>query len=467
MLAGVLFASGCGSKKQGGESPDTDGSKAVSVQQTAEDAPADSAGADAQKTATQPETETEFEAEVPMPSSQAEQEPETAKAASEGQGIVIPQMMGVSGTHPVPSDTGETGNSGSEDPGTQGQAPDGESQVQPSEAEAQPRPSVSTEDYTQVSETVYTTVDVNVRSGPGTDYEKVGALYKGAAVTRTGIGESWSRVIYENAEAFISSEFLTTEPPQTEAETTAEGEFWSGDIAAIQALSNRIFTGCADESSRDAKNIPNGCYYLTKLYHKYHADFIRDTNQNIIYLTMDEGYEAGYTPTILQTLRDKNVKAVFFVTKQFYDSHPELIQEMINDGHVIGNHTCAHPSDGMPAHDLEWQGNDIMTLHNLVKDRFGYEMKLFRFPAGLTSEQSMAYVASLGYTSVFWSFAYVDYDRENQMDPAVALEQCVNYLHPGAIYLLHAVSSTNTEILGQFIDEARARGFEFGVYPVS
>ena len=95
---------------------------------------------------------------------------------------------------------------------------------------------------------------------------------------------------------------------------------------------------------------------------------------------MDEGYEAGFTPQILQTLREKNVKATFFVTKEFYDSNPEYIKQMIDDGHTVGNHTCNHKN--MPSLSLEEQTNEIMVLHNLVKDNFGYEMKLFRFPRG-------------------------------------------------------------------------------------
>ena len=440
ILAGGILLCSCGDNtKSSGDAGTVEGTRAVTEAQT------EHAGSESG-----PEETPHEEEAVPISN------PETSSAAEQTQdgsnlSVFIPQMMGQTGTASA---------------GASSAAPDDQNAGISAAQESAPQPQspADTGNYTEVSEVVYAKENVNVRKGPGTDYEKLGALFAGESVKRTGLGEEWSRVLFNNAEAYIKSEFLTTEEPQTQPAVPPEGEFWSGDLAAIQALSNRDFTGCADESSRDGKNVPNGCYYLTKLYHKYHADFIQDTNQNIIYLTMDEGYEAGYTPTILQTLREKNVKAVFFVTKQFFDSHPELIEQMIADGHIVGNHTCSHKQ--MPKYDLEWQGNDIMTLHNLMKDRFGYEMKLFRYPEGLTSEQSMAYVASLGYTSVFWSFAYIDYDTSNQMDPAVALERCVNYLHPGAIYLLHAVSSTNTAILGQFIDEARARGFEFGVYPV-
>lgn len=105
-----------------------------------------------------------------------------------------------------------------------------------------------------------------------------------------------------------------------------------------------------------------------------------------------------------------------------------------------------------------------MTLtfrHNYIKKNYNYEMHLFRFPAGLYSEKSLAVVNNCNYRSVFWSFAYVDYDVENQPDKAWALDKMKSKLHPGAIYLLHAESETNTAVLGDFIDAARAEGYSF------
>ena len=216
----------------------------------------------------------------------------------------------------------------------------------------------------------------------------------------------------------------------------------------------------------DALNVPNGVYYYRSLYGQYGADFVQDTSSNVIYLTMDEGYEAGYTPRILDTLKEKNVHAVFFLTKQFVDSSPELVRRMIDEGHILGNHTCSHPSGGMPGIGAEAEIADINKLHDMVMDQFGYDMKLFRFPEGTFSVQSLALVRSLGYQSVFWSFAHADWNTANQPDPTESLNAVLDQIHPGAIYLLHAVSSTNTQILGDFIDGARARGYEFGTYPI-
>ncbi len=261
-----------------------------------------------------------------------------------------------------------------------------------------------------------------------------------------------------------ASEPVTEPTTESQAATSTEAVDKSY-LSNIPALSNES-GGCGFSAAngRDSKNVPNDMYWYVKKYGKYNADFLQDTSKNVIYLTMDEGYEAGYTPTILDTLKEKNVKAVFFLTKQFIDSDPELVQRMINEGHVIGNHTVSHKR--MPSLTLDQQKEEIVTINNMIKDQFGYEVKLFRFPEGEFSEQSLALVESLGMRSVFWSFAHKDFDTSAQPDPTTSLQKCLDEVHPGAIYLLHAVSATNTQILGDFIDGVRAKGFEFGVYPV-
>ena len=314
--------------------------------------------------------------------------------------------------------------------------------------------------YEPKDEEVYATQKVNIREAASTDSAKVGSLEAGASIHRIGYTAEWSQVEYNGTTCYIASEFLSDQAPQTvnqQVQAPSGTELWSGDLST---LSTNVFSGISDYTDRDALNVPNGCYYLTKLYGKYNALFLEDTSKNVIYLTMDEGYEAGYTPQILQTLREKNVKATFFVTKEFYDSNPEYIQQMIDDGHTVGNHTCNHKN--MPTLSLEEQTNEIMVLHNIIKEQFGYEMKLFRFPEGSTSEQSLGLVESLGYRSVFWSFHYLDYNTDAQKDPAETLQLCMDSIHPGAIYLLHAKSATNTQILGEWIDAVRAAGYEFG-----
>jgi delta-lactam-biosynthetic de-N-acetylase len=215
----------------------------------------------------------------------------------------------------------------------------------------------------------------------------------------------------------------------------------------------------------DEYNRPAGCMQYQEKYGMYNAYFIKDEpEKKVIYLTMDEGYEYGCSSRILDTLKEKNVHAVFFVTKSYAEQNPDLVRRMIDEGHEVGNHSVTHPAAGLPSQDIETQTNEINENHRYIKEQFGYDMHLFRYPAGKFSQQSIALINNLNYKSVFWSFAYLDYDVENQPDPAESLQKIMSKLHPGAIYLLHAESETNTQILGDFIDQARAQGYEFKVF---
>lgn len=215
-------------------------------------------------------------------------------------------------------------------------------------------------------------------------------------------------------------------------------------------------------SNVDEKNRPTGALLAQEQYGAYNALFIGEDSQTI-YLTFDEGYEYGCTESILDTLKEKGVKAVFFVTEPYAKSEPELVKRMIEEGHVVGNHSVTHPSAGLPSLSVEKQQNEVLENHQYIKDNFGYDMHLFRYPAGKFSKQSLAIVNNCNYKSVFWSFAYLDYDVNNQPDQTESLKKMVDKLHPGAVYLLHAESKTNAAVLGSFIDQAKAKGYDFGV----
>lgn len=211
----------------------------------------------------------------------------------------------------------------------------------------------------------------------------------------------------------------------------------------------------------DADNRPTGATAYQEKYGKYNADFIAPKSQNI-YLTFDEGYENGYTAKILDVLKDKQVPAVFFVTQDYVKRNPDLVKRMISEGHIVGNHSWTHPS--MPDVTLAQAKEEVTKLHDYVKEEFGYTMTLFRYPMGEFNEQTLAMIQNLGYRSVFWSFAYKDWDAKNQPDPTEAYNRIMKYCHGGAIYLLHAVSSTNTEILPKVIDSIRDKGYTFCSY---
>ncbi len=230
----------------------------------------------------------------------------------------------------------------------------------------------------------------------------------------------------------------------------------------LMALDNTA-NGYGQGTAVNAQNRPTNAINLQNKYGKYDMYFIMPES-NDIYLTFDLGYEyEKLTLDILDTLKEKNVKAVFFVTKSYCQNkwfdNRYIIQRIIDEGHIVANHTYNHPHT--PQLTLDEMRNDLMMMHDYIKAEFNYEMNLYRPPHGEFSERSIALAQSYGYKSFNWSFAYYDYDTANQPDRTEALNKCVNALHPGAIYLLHAVSKTNAAILGDFIDAATAKGYNF------
>ena len=172
--------------------------------------------------------------------------------------------------------------------------------------------------------------------------------------------------------------------------------------------------------------------------------------------------EYGNTDKILDTLKEKNVSAVFFITKNYAEKNPELIKRMIDEGHVLGNYTDT--GEEIPGLSVNSLTTRMDVLYNYVYETYGYEMYLFRAPSGYFSEQALALAGQLGYRTVFWSYAYSDWDVNNQPEVSQALSNALNKAHGGAIYQLSGSSSTNRDMLGDFIDGIRSKGLEFAVY---
>lgn len=199
---------------------------------------------------------------------------------------------------------------------------------------------------------------------------------------------------------------------------------------------------------------------LKNVVDKYNAIYLESPDEKVIYLTFDEGYENGYTGQILDTLKDKNVKAVFFITGPYLSKNEDLVRRMVEEGHTVGNHTVNHPS--MPDVDDEKLEKELLDLDRKFYELFGQSMKYVRPPMGEFSERTVALSKNLGYTSVFWSFAYRDWETNNQKGTEYAKETVLKAIHPGEVMLLHAVSVDNANALGDIIDEARNMGYEFG-----
>lgn len=236
--------------------------------------------------------------------------------------------------------------------------------------------------------------------------------------------------------------------------TAAAENTVGGDFSSLSTESH----GYGQGVECDENNRPTGAIMFNDEYSVYDSYAIMENSSGVI-LTFDQGYENGYTESILDTLKEKNVKAVFFLTGDYAKRNKELVKRMIAEGHIIGNHGMEHKS--MPTLSPEAAKNEIMSLHDYVKQEYGVEMKYFRPPCGEYSEQSLAVCKSLGYKTLLWSFAYCDWDVNNQPDVNTAYAKAASAAHNGAIYLLHSVSATNAEILPRVIDELRAEGFEF------
>lgn len=207
----------------------------------------------------------------------------------------------------------------------------------------------------------------------------------------------------------------------------------------------------------DSMNRPLGAIQAQEEYGELGGLFIGDSSRQQLWLTFDEGYENGCTADILDTLKEKNVRAVFFVTYDYCKRNPELVKRMIAEGHTIGNHTWSHPS--LPECSVDELYSELSLLHEYVRDEFGYEMYVMRPPMGEFSKRVLACAKELGYTTVLWSFAYPDWDVNNQPDQEQAFQKITLKTHNGAIYLLHAVSETNSAILGRVIDYWRGSGY--------
>ena len=255
-----------------------------------------------------------------------------------------------------------------------------------------------------------------------------------------------------NTNSNTSTTALETTIPESTTAPTAQA------VDSQEALSTKkVIWGVGKIENHTQPAEPAG---LQQTFKGYNAVWLLKDGKKLA-LTFDEGYENGFTPAILDTLKKKGVKAIFFVTYDFAKDNPSLIKRMLDEGHTVGNHSYHHYS--MDELDTETAKEEITFLHEYIEDNYNYTMSYFRFPKGEFSEQSLRIADDLGYTSVFWSYAYADWDTENQVEENKAFTDICETTHPGEVMLLHAVSKTNADILGKVIDDIRQQGYEFTV----
>ncbi|MBR5235848.1 MAG: delta-lactam-biosynthetic de-N-acetylase [Clostridia bacterium] len=222
------------------------------------------------------------------------------------------------------------------------------------------------------------------------------------------------------------------------------------------AHSNTMYGWGLKKNVNAPPEIPQNIKNIMETYHGMYLDSVPRS----LYLTFDEGYENGYTAKILDVLKENNVKAAFFVTGPYLEKEEKLVRRMIDEGHIVGNHTVHHPS--MPQlESTDKVQEEITALHNLCKEKYGIEMKYFRPPRGEYSERTLKITNDLGYTNVFWSFAYKDWDVKNQKGTENAYKQIKDGVHDGAVLLLHAVSEDNANVLDKIIKDLKSEGYHF------
>ncbi|MBO5868986.1 MAG: polysaccharide deacetylase family protein [Oscillospiraceae bacterium] len=194
----------------------------------------------------------------------------------------------------------------------------------------------------------------------------------------------------------------------------------------------------------------------------YDAYYIGNTEDKTLYLTFDAGYENGCTAGILDILKAHQVSAAFFLTGNYMEKNPDLVRRMVAEGHLVGNHTMHHPQMDKLG-DLDTFRAELEGLEHLYKQVTGEDLpKFYRPPQGIYSEENLKNAQNLGYKTIFWSLAYVDWLDDKQPTEAAAFGKLLPRLHNGAILLLHSTSKTNAKILDRFLTECESRGYRFG-----
>lgn len=194
---------------------------------------------------------------------------------------------------------------------------------------------------------------------------------------------------------------------------------------------------------------------------RFHAYYAQDTEEKVLYLTFDAGFENGCTPAILDALKKHGAPAAFFVVGNYISSSPDLVRRMVEEGHIVANHTYHHPDMSQIA-TKEAFSQELTSLEELYTQTTGQTMaKYYRPPQGKYSESNLEMAKELGYTTFFWSLAYVDWLQDEQPTREEAFEKLIGRVHPGAIILLHSTSRTNADILDELLTKYEEMGYSF------
>ncbi len=205
---------------------------------------------------------------------------------------------------------------------------------------------------------------------------------------------------------------------------------------------------------------PSGPATMTQLQ-KYDAAYLGDTSEKVLYLTFDAGYENGCTAKILDTLQKHNVKAAFFLVGSYMERNPDLVRRMVAEGHIVGNHTMHHYNMEKITDPAAF-AEELQELEQLFRNITGKELpRYYRPPQGTYSMENLKNAKDLGYKTVFWSLAYVDWNNDKQPTKEQAFSKLLPRVHNGAVVLLHSTSKTNAEILDELLTRWKEMGYTF------
>ena len=235
----------------------------------------------------------------------------------------------------------------------------------------------------------------------------------------------------------------------------------AGILAASLLFRPALETGSWGLSFGQPGEAPIGNAGVAQL-REYNAVFMGDGKEKVLYLTFDAGYENGHTSRILDTLKARQVPAAFFLVGHYIETNGDLVRRMVSEGHTVANHTMHHP-DMRTMENREAFAGELRQLEEVYRACTGEEMrKFYRPPQGLYSQQNLELARDLGYRTVFWSLAYVDWNNDAQPSREKALSILLERTHPGAVVLLHSTSRTNGEILDELITRWQEMGYRFG-----
>ena len=226
-------------------------------------------------------------------------------------------------------------------------------------------------------------------------------------------------------------------------------------------LGQSMQTGSWGLSFRQEGSAPIGNAGSSQLA-QYDAVYLGNTGEKVLYLTFDAGYENGCTEKILDTLKEHNVPAAFFLVGNYIERNADLVRRMVAEGHIVGNHTMHHPDMSKLQDESAFQ-KELQELEELYRNTTGQEMsKYYRPPQGLYSEENLQMAKNLGYKTIFWSLAYVDWNNNAQPSREEAFAKLLPRTHNGAVVLLHSTSKTNAEILDELLTKWKELGYRFG-----